>query len=140
MHHARLNEFGTARTVPKSKPLWNDWVSESSFRSSSLTGTLWCHKGSGLQERDKIKGICFHCGIDGHWKGNCLDYLKSMKEAKVASSSGVFKSVQIMSIRYLICISYLRYFAGAKEQTKADWGMNLRQEFYYNCCIKSCWD
>ena len=38
------------------------------------------------------KGICFHCGQDGHWKRNCKAYLES--ENKVAcdapSSSGIY--------------------------------------------------
>ncbi|KAA0068108.1 gag/pol protein [Cucumis melo var. makuwa] len=33
-----------------------------------------------------IKGKCFHCNVDGHWKRNCLKYLAKKKEKEEISS------------------------------------------------------
>ena len=30
----------------------------------------------------KPKGKCFYCGINGHWKRNCKQYLKELKQKK----------------------------------------------------------
>ena len=38
------------------------------------------------------KGICFHCGQDGHWKRNCKAYLESKNKVAcdAPSSSGIY--------------------------------------------------
>ena len=28
----------------------------------------------------KPKGMCFHCGVKGHWKRNCNKYLSKLKD------------------------------------------------------------
>ncbi|KAA0048782.1 gag/pol protein [Cucumis melo var. makuwa] len=37
-----------------------------------------------------IKGKCFHCNVDKHWKRNCTKYLaKRKKERKLVPSSSL---------------------------------------------------
>ena len=42
-------------------------------------------KSSGKKNNSKDKnpkGICFHCGVEGHWKRNCTKYLSELKNKK----------------------------------------------------------
>lgn len=49
-------------------------------------------KGVERKQKDKEYDICHHCGKHGHWKRNCRDYMKSMKDKKQekASNPGMF--------------------------------------------------
>jgi hypothetical protein len=40
----------------------------------------------------KDKGICQHCGNDGHWRRNCKEYLATVEGKKLikVSNSGMF--------------------------------------------------
>ena len=47
------------------------------------------------------KGICFHCGQDGHWKRNCKAYLESKNKVAcdAPSSSDIYViTVNIVSL------------------------------------------
>ena len=47
------------------------------------------------------KGICFHCGQDGHWKRNCKTYLESKNKVAcdAPSSSGIYV-IEVNTISY----------------------------------------
>ena len=57
------------------------------------------------------KGICFHCGQDGHWKRNCKAYLESKNKVAcdAPSSSGIYViTINIVSLNNLwVCNTQL---------------------------------
>jgi len=48
------------------------------------------------KEKTAVKGKCFNCGKDGHWKRNCKDYLSSLKKEPV----GMMIVYEYFSIAY----------------------------------------
>ena len=57
-------------------------------------------KKKGPKTAKEPKGVCFHCGKDGHWRWNCDEYKQSLKFKKKehtdASASGIY-TIEICS-------------------------------------------
>ena len=74
-------EKSYARSKPKGKGK-KKWVPKGQkVENVPNGGVAKAHKGTG----PKPKGKCFHCGMAGHWKWNCADFLPKKKTARILS-------------------------------------------------------
>ena len=46
------------------------------------------------------KGMCFHCGMKGHWKRNCKKYLNEKAQRKHGDAPGIYMIDTYLSYRY----------------------------------------
>ena len=95
-----LNELQTFETISKTRSKEGE-ANVAEWKPSSSAGKTKRRKkstgGSGAQPNKakkapkssgkknnskdkKLKGKCFHCGVDGHWKRNCAKYLSELKK------------------------------------------------------------
>ena len=95
-----LNELQTFEAISKTRPKEGE-ANVAEHKPSSSSGSKNKKRkntqgGSGAQPKKgtkgkgkknnpkdkKLKGKCFHCGVDGHWKRNYNKYLSELKDKK----------------------------------------------------------
>ena len=89
---ARSKPKGKGRKDKKKKKIS---IPKGAKVENGATGGVAKAKGTGA------KGKCFHCGMTGHWKRNCPDFLSKKK------NSGMIESL-VSKVSYATCTSEYR--------------------------------
>ena len=84
--HAILNlkKASTSRPRPKGKGSRKKKDSKVQVGGPNPTVGKKAKKGK-KRNNGKQKGKCFHCGVPGHWKRNCPDYLATGNQGMIES-------------------------------------------------------
>ncbi|KAA0034936.1 gag/pol protein [Cucumis melo var. makuwa] len=72
----------TAGQRPMTRSASTSWLKKKGGRGKGPTVAIEC-KG---KAKVAIKGKCFHCNVDGHWKRNCPGTLLSRRKRKETNS------------------------------------------------------
>ena len=77
-----MTEKSFARTKPKGKD--QDSKRKSVIKGPKVENGSTC--GMAKAKGTRVKGKCFHCGMTGHWKRNCLDLLSKKRTSGMIES------------------------------------------------------
>ena len=56
-------------------------------------------KATLIKKDDNNKGMCFHCGVKGHWKRNCKKYLNEKAQRKHDDAPSIYMIDTYLSYR-----------------------------------------
>ena len=80
-----IDDKGGKTNVAKANALEQKAFSSKKKRKTFVNkqkGKKRFHKKQRKTVESKLKGKCFHCNQDGHWKRNCKKYLDELKQKK----------------------------------------------------------
>ena len=93
----------TEKSFARSKPKGKDHDSKKKLVIKGPKVENGSTSGVAKAKDTEVKGKCFHCGMTGHWKRNCPDFLSKKKTPGMIESLVSEVSFTTGTSRNLVC-------------------------------------